>query len=140
MKSVWMALVHSDSQMGQPAQENTADADYEALITRGTALRPRINVALTALLGEGSFGAVYEAAWRDGHDEPICVKRIRLAGLPDAALRQLRREVCLHAELALAPLLAEAVFHLPVVDAVLRTKAHDQDHVVMQALAACSSK
>ena len=41
---------------------------------------------------------------------------------------------------AFAPLLAEAVFHLPVVDAVVRTEAHDQDHVVMQALAACSSK
>ena len=95
-----MALQHSDTQMGHSQQENTADADYEALITRGAALRPRINVALTALLGEGSFGAVYEASWRDGRDEQICVKRCRIANLSDAEQRQLRREVCLHAELS----------------------------------------
>ena len=95
-----MALEHPDGQMGQSAQEITADADYEALITRGAALRPRIAIALTALLGEGSFGAVYEASWRDGRDEQICVKRCRLAGLSDAEQRQLRREVCLHAELS----------------------------------------
>ena len=95
-----MALEHSDSQMRQSAQENTADADYEALITCGAALRPRINVALTALLGEGSFGAVYEASWRDGRDEQICVKRCRIANLSNAEQRQLRREVCLHAELS----------------------------------------
>ena len=95
-----MALEHSDSQMRQSAQENTADADYEALITRGAALRPRINVALTALLGEGSFGAVYEASWRDGRDEQICVKCCRIANLSNAEQRQLRREVCLHAELS----------------------------------------
>ena len=67
--------------MGQSAQENTADADYEALVTRGAALRPRINVALTALLGEGSFGRS-RASWRDGRDDQICVKRCRLTTCP----------------------------------------------------------
>ena len=88
--------------MSTPTDTETATAHEELLRAGRDTLQPRIVVDYGAKLGEGAFGSVYAAAWKDGGEDggAICVKAVSMAHLSAKCAMQLRRELALHAQAA----------------------------------------